>query len=144
VQLVRDFFVEIDRRWRLPRRPDKIRLSLIGCGALLLQADYQRGTKDSDVFETTDLREETKTELCALAGKGTDLAVRHSLARVRGIGEVRIDPGVLVRHLAVDPLIAAGAHRCESGRYHEAECDALPDDSHAISRTITFIELAIR
>src|ERR1044071_10260694 len=77
VQLVRDFFVEIDRRWRLPRRPDKVRLSLIGCGALLLQADYQRGTKDSDVFETTDLREDTKTELCALAGKGTDLAVRH-------------------------------------------------------------------
>ena len=77
MQLVRDFFLEIERRWRLQTRPDKIRLSLIGCGALLLQCDYQRGTKDSDVFETTDLLEETKTELRALAGKGTDLAARH-------------------------------------------------------------------
>jgi hypothetical protein len=44
---------------------------------VLLQADYQRGTKDSDVFETTDLREETKSALLALARKGTDLAARH-------------------------------------------------------------------
>ena len=51
MQVVEDFFLEIDRQW--PREPaTKIRLSVIGCGALLLQADYERGTKDSDVFDT--------------------------------------------------------------------------------------------
>jgi hypothetical protein len=61
VQVVRDFFVEIDRLW--PQREasgSKVRLSLIGCGALMLQARYVRGTKDSDVFETADLTDEAK------------------------------------------------------------------------------------
>ncbi len=77
MQLVREFFVEIDQRWPLPRATEKIRLSLIGCGALLLQADYERATKDSDVFETTDLRCEIKDGLLALAGPATELAKRR-------------------------------------------------------------------
>jgi len=62
MQVVEDFFLEIDRHWTR-ERATKIRLSVIGCGALLLQADYQRGTKDSDVFETVDLRADTKQRL---------------------------------------------------------------------------------
>ena len=27
--------------------PDKVRLHIIGCGALMLQTNYERGTKDS-------------------------------------------------------------------------------------------------
>jgi hypothetical protein len=80
VQVIRDFFVEIDRLW--PRQETgerKVRLSLIGCGALMLQASYERGTKDSDVFETIDLSGEVKQRLIALAGAGTDLHRRRSL-----------------------------------------------------------------
>lgn len=69
MQVIRDFFLEIDRLW--PRQDaggHKVRLSLIGCGALMLQASYERGTKDSDVFETADLAGEVKQRLVALAG----------------------------------------------------------------------------
>jgi hypothetical protein len=78
MQAVEDFFLEIDRQW--PREPaTKIRLSVIGCGALLLQADYERGTKDSDVFETADLLDDTKHRLVQIAGPGTDLHRRRKL-----------------------------------------------------------------
>lgn len=54
---IEDFFADIDQRW--PDRPEqRIELSLIGCGALMLQADYERGTKDSDVFEALSLTKE--------------------------------------------------------------------------------------
>jgi len=45
----------------------------------MLQASYERGTKDSDVFETTDLSDETKQHLLRLAGPGTDLHRRRSM-----------------------------------------------------------------
>jgi hypothetical protein len=78
VQLIADFFADIDRRW--PREPaGKVRLSIIGCGALMLQANYERGTKDSDVFETVDLTETVKRHLLAIAGPGTDLHKRWKL-----------------------------------------------------------------
>jgi hypothetical protein len=80
VQVIRDFFVEIDQSW-LQQQADtrKVRLSIIGCGALMLQASYERGTKDSDVFETVDLTGEVKERLRALAGPGTALHARRNL-----------------------------------------------------------------
>lgn len=76
--LIADFFAEIDRRW--PREPaGKMRLPLIGSGALMLQANYERGTKDSDVFETVDLTKDAKRNLLAIAGPGTDLHKRWNL-----------------------------------------------------------------
>jgi hypothetical protein len=78
VQLISDFFVEIDGQW--PREPtNKVRLSIIGSGALMLQVDYERGTKDSDVLETVDLTGETRRRLVAIAGVGTDLHRRRNL-----------------------------------------------------------------
>jgi len=78
VPLISDFFVEIDRQW--PRAPtDKVRLSIIGCGALMLQANYERGTKDSDVFETVDLSADTKRHLVAIAGRDPELHRRRNL-----------------------------------------------------------------
>ena len=78
MQVVEEFFLEIDRQW--PREPaTKIRLSVIGCGALLLQADYERGTKDSDVFETADLLDDTKQHLVRIAGVGTEVHRRRKL-----------------------------------------------------------------
>lgn len=72
------FFLEIDQRWKLsaPTRP---RLRLIGSAALILQADYHRGTKDSDLLETTSLTREAAAELRRLAGPGTALAKRHRM-----------------------------------------------------------------
>jgi hypothetical protein len=69
VSLTSEFFIEIDRLW--PRQPaGKVQLSIIGSGALMLQVDYERGTKDSDVFETTALTDDTKQRLIAVGGPG--------------------------------------------------------------------------
>lgn len=99
--LTSEFFIEIDRRW--PREPaGKVRLSIIGSGALMLQADYERGTKDSDVFETMDLTGDTKRCLVAIAGPDTDLhrrrfraTVGYGVPALRRLGEparVRVVP----------------------------------------------------
>jgi hypothetical protein len=45
----------------------------------MLQADYLRGTKDSDVLEAADLSLEVKKQLLALAGEGTNLASSHHM-----------------------------------------------------------------
>ena len=52
----------------------------------MLQARYERGTKDSDIFETTDLDVETKPRLLELAGPGTDVidVVVSKLKRLHG------------------------------------------------------------
>jgi hypothetical protein len=75
---IEDFLRDIDGRWK-PSGAARISLQLIGCAALMLQSDYDRGTKDSDVLETSDLSEHTKAQLLRLAGKGTELHRRHKL-----------------------------------------------------------------
>ncbi len=75
---IHDFIMDIDRRWP-SRRADKVTLQIIGAGALMLQADYERGTKDSDVLETAELDGDTKAGLLAIAGLGTTLARRHRI-----------------------------------------------------------------
>lgn len=79
MRAIRDFFTEIDRAWLREADEPKVRLSIIGCGALLLQASYERGTKDSDVFETVDLSAATKQRLLAIAGPGSTLHQRRRL-----------------------------------------------------------------
>lgn len=80
MQVIRDFFVEIDQLWpQQAMHGRKVQLSIIGCGALMLQTHYERGTKDSDVFETIDLTAEAKQRLLALAGAGTMLHKRRSI-----------------------------------------------------------------
>lgn len=65
--LIEHFFREFDAAWRWPA-PEKLRLSVIGSAALMLQTNYERGTKDSDVLETLDLTSETKGRLLEVAG----------------------------------------------------------------------------
>lgn len=72
---VEAFFQGIDQLWP----GQSVQLSIIGCGALMLQVDYERGTKDSDVFETRSLTSEIQRDLLALAGRDTDLHARHKL-----------------------------------------------------------------
>lgn len=76
MQRVRDFFGEIDQKWPTDP-PEKLRLRIIGCSALMLQTNYDRGTKDSDVFDAIDLAVETKEHLLRLAGAETEIARRR-------------------------------------------------------------------
>jgi len=73
VKIIEEFFIELDRKWK-QKRARKIPLKIIGSAALLLQADYERGTKDSDVLETTDITLPIKEKLLTLAGKGSDMS----------------------------------------------------------------------
>jgi hypothetical protein len=66
------FFREIDARWTA-RHVTRIRLPIIGSAALLLQTDYERGTKDGDVLRTPSLSADAQEQLLALAGRGTRL-----------------------------------------------------------------------
>jgi hypothetical protein len=78
VQTVRDFLKDVDRGWR--GGPEgKIRLNIIGSVALLLQSNYERGTKDSDVLQTAQLSDDTKRRLIELAGEKTLIHQRHHL-----------------------------------------------------------------
>jgi len=70
--LVDDLFVELDRLWLPPADP-KIRLKLIGSCALMLQVDYRRGTKDSDLFETLELDRDIKARILELAGRDSEI-----------------------------------------------------------------------
>lgn len=80
MSVIKNFFLELDRMWPQPEANGRrVRLPLIGCGALILQTGYERGTKDSDVFETPALAAEIKQRLLALAGSGTALHERHSI-----------------------------------------------------------------
>jgi hypothetical protein len=72
------FLTELDRTWphaTEPRSP----LKIIGSTALMLQANYMRGTKDNDVLETAELTLEVKQELLRLAGRESELFLRHKL-----------------------------------------------------------------
>lgn len=76
--VVDEFFREIDRRWNHPTT-DRITLNIIGSGALMLQAQYERGTRDSDVLETESLTPPIKDALLALAGRSTKLAAQTGM-----------------------------------------------------------------
>lgn len=69
------FFRDLDAAW--DSRP--LTLHLIGAAALMLQTDYRRGTKDSDVLETRSLAKADKERLLELGGQGTTLSAQHRL-----------------------------------------------------------------
>lgn len=69
------FLTELAVRWT--GRPTILRI--LGATALALQLDHPRRTRDADVFETTELDDETRTLLLDLAGPGTELAERWQL-----------------------------------------------------------------
>lgn len=75
---VSDLLHEVDQKWR-PLVAEKIALRIIGATALLLQTDYDRVTKDSDVLETDELEQHTRRQLLAMAGRDTPLALKHRL-----------------------------------------------------------------
>jgi len=76
VQELRAFFNDIDSTWT-PSGDEPITLSIIGSTALMLQTDYRRGTKDSDVIRTAALPPAVETALLGIAGKGSRLEKKH-------------------------------------------------------------------
>lgn len=70
--LIREFLAEIDAKWK-PIGGEPILLQIIGSAALMLQCDYERGTKDGDVLEAKDGPPAIKEQLISLAGKESDL-----------------------------------------------------------------------
>jgi hypothetical protein len=76
VKLVEQFFLDLDQGWN-PGPEGKINLLVIGSGALFLQTDYERGTKDSDVLETPEITLEISERLRSLAGRGSPLFKKH-------------------------------------------------------------------
>lgn len=70
------FLKDLDGQWK---GPGKVRLPIIGSAALFLQTNYDRGTKDSDVWETPALTQEVKEGLLKAAGKGSPLHHKHRI-----------------------------------------------------------------
>jgi hypothetical protein len=78
VKTIDAFLMEIDQRW-VNENNSKTVLRIIGSAALLLQMEYDRGTKDSDVLETPEITPPIKEKLLALAGKGSPLSKTYRL-----------------------------------------------------------------
>jgi hypothetical protein len=76
--MIRTFLIDLDHHWS-HTSAEKIPLKLIGSTALMLQADYTRGTKDSDILEAEPLTSHLCARLIALAGRDTELHRRHRL-----------------------------------------------------------------
>lgn len=70
------FLEDLDHAWGDAGGPP-LELRVIGSTALFLQTEYERGTKDSDVLETTQITPELQEELQRLAGPGSALHTKH-------------------------------------------------------------------
>lgn len=75
---VEELLWDIDQRWVSDGEP-RIALRVLGSSALFLQTDYRRGTKDSDVLETTELTGPIRLRLTDLAGAGSALHREHGM-----------------------------------------------------------------
>lgn len=75
---VEELLWDIDQRWVSAGEP-RIALRVLGSSALFLQTDYRRGTKDSDVLETTELTRPVQRQLIALAGEHSPLRRAHGM-----------------------------------------------------------------
>lgn len=75
---IREFLSAIDARWK-PIGPEPLALQIIGSAALMLQTDYDRGTKDGDVLESRHDAAAIKDQLLVLAGRNTDISKQFSI-----------------------------------------------------------------
>lgn len=76
--IIEEYFSELDKKWRLPQ-VNPIPLRVIGAGALMLQTNYSRGTKDADILEIEEISGEIRKKLLELAGQGSELHRSHRL-----------------------------------------------------------------
>lgn len=74
---IEQFLRNIDARW--PVCEFRIPFRVLGSTALMLQTDYIRGTKDSDVLGVDPIVGRVAEDLIALAGKDTFLHRQHQV-----------------------------------------------------------------
>lgn len=77
-KIINQFFIELDKKWKAVESR-KIPLHIIGSSALMLQIEYTRGTKDSDVLETKEISPQIEEKLIQLGGKGSGLHRQFNL-----------------------------------------------------------------
>jgi hypothetical protein len=94
---------------RRPAGAAKVRFRVLGSVALMLQADYIRGTKDGDVLESAPIEGIIKAELLDLGGKQTSLANRHGIYLDIVAGGILFLPGAAVYHRIPE---LSGSLRC--------------------------------
>ena len=68
--------LDVDQLWQ-SQGDSRVRIRILGSMALMLQTDYERGTKDGDILYAPPVEEPVKDQLLALGGQGTTLAKRH-------------------------------------------------------------------
>ena len=51
---IHDLLSDVDRKWK-PLGDEPVRLRIIGSAALMLQSDFERGTKDGDILEADEI-----------------------------------------------------------------------------------------
>ena len=78
MKLINSFLTEIDEKWK-PVGGEPIRLRIIGSAALMLQTDYERGTKDGDILEAEEITPAVRQQLLALAGPKSPLFEKHRM-----------------------------------------------------------------
>jgi hypothetical protein len=95
----------------------------------MLQTDYERGTKDSDVLETHDVTADVKKRLLDLAGAGTDLHTRHRIyldvvpngipfLSQRAVYHGLTDLNATLRHLELEVLDVVDVVVAKLKRFH--------------------------
>lgn len=72
------FFQDLDGAWHQAGL-GPLELRIIGSAALMLQTEFRRATKDSDVLETSALAPNLKHQLLTLGGPASPLFDRHRL-----------------------------------------------------------------
>ena len=78
MKLINSFLTEIDEKWK-PVGGEPIRLRIIGSAALMLQTDYERGTKDGDILEAEEITPAVREQLLALAGPKSPLFEKYRM-----------------------------------------------------------------
>lgn len=78
MKLIHRFLTEIDERWK-PAGGEPIRLKIIGSAALMLQSDFERGTKDGDILEAAEITPAVREQLLALAGPKSALFRKYRM-----------------------------------------------------------------
>lgn len=76
--IIDSFYKELDRKWKSPKGT-KITLKIIGSSAIMLQTEYSRKTKDSDILETAEITTEIENKLLELGGKDSKLQKQFRL-----------------------------------------------------------------
>lgn len=76
--MIEDFLKDIDSKWKRKERPP-LPFKVIGGASLVLQYDYSRPTKDTDLIEVKELTEDIKKRLKRIAGKDSLLHRKHRL-----------------------------------------------------------------